>query len=90
MPPLNNKRPILDCKRFGPSQFANFQPTGFPQLDGGFHVEHGLAAATPNVNMNRQMLIAVEKEFVTILFKYFWHVLPLRSSPESLADTISE
>jgi hypothetical protein len=73
MPPLNNKVSMFNGKQFGLGQFANFHTLRFPQLNSRFNIEYRLATSPSNMNVDWQMFVAVEKEFVAILFKDFRH-----------------
>jgi hypothetical protein len=75
MPLLNNKLAVLDCKGLGLGQFAHLHPLRLAQADAGLDFEHRFSAAAPNMDMDmdRQMLIAVKKEPIPVLFEYFRH-----------------
>jgi hypothetical protein len=56
-------------------QFACFQPTRLAQFDLIFEVEHSFTTAVADMDMNWAMLVAVKREFVSILLKNLWHWL---------------
>jgi hypothetical protein len=79
MPLLNDKLLVLLCKVLRLRQLANLQTVRLPELDARFHGEHGFARSMSDVDVDRSMLVAVEKESVAVLLEDPWHCKRLLS-----------
>lgn len=73
MPLLDDKRLVLPRKLLRVRKLPYFQTNRLAQFDHGVHVKYGLAPGITDVDVDRPMLVAVEKESVAILFKDFGH-----------------
>lgn len=77
MPLLNDKLPLFLRKPLCFRQFPDLESLGLSEFDGLFDVEDRLAAAKSHVNMDWPMIVALEKETVTVFLKHLRHELRL-------------
>jgi len=45
---------------------------GFPKLDAIFYIEYGLASALAHMHVDGAVIVAVEEEYESVLFKDSW------------------
>jgi hypothetical protein len=73
MPPLDYKLSVLLRKLLGARQLLDLESLRFPQLDTFLDVEHCFASASPHVDVNGPMFVAVKEEPIPIFLKDVWH-----------------
>jgi hypothetical protein len=66
IPLVNNKRPVLGCKLFGPGQFPNFEAPRLPEFHVLLDLEDCLPTTVSNMNVYRPVLVTVKKESVAV------------------------
>jgi len=73
MPHTKDKLSILSCKCLGLGKFSHLQALRFPQFDFGLDVKDGLPIAISHMDMNRTVIVAVEKETISVPLEHPRH-----------------
>ena len=75
MPLLDNKFFVLLCQVLCFQKFFRLETNRFAQNDVSFNLKYSLAAATPDVNVDWYVVVAVEEEPETVLGENCGHCL---------------
>lgn len=73
MPFLYNKLFVFDCKIFCLRQLVRFHPDRFAQNYLAFYDEYRLTIAAFHMNVNRCVIVTVEKESESVFREYGRH-----------------
>ena len=68
MPFLDHQLFVLGRNRLGLRDVTQLHPLGFPQLDTVVQIEHRLSTSATDMDVNRVMVVAVEKENKSVFF----------------------
>lgn len=74
IPGLNYKLAIRFCQLFGLTKFVKLEARRFTKFDIRLDVKHRFAVAFPHMNVNRSMIVAIEKEAKSIFDEDRRHV----------------
>ena len=68
MPFLDHQLFVLGRNRLGLRYITQLHPLRFPQLDTVVQIEHRLSTSAADMDVNRCMVVAVEKEKKSVFF----------------------
>ena len=75
MPVVDDHLPVIGCNRLRFGQITQLDTLRLSQLNPFIQIEHRLASSAANMDMNRGVLIAVEKEHKTVFLQNFRYSL---------------
>jgi len=73
MPFFDDQLAGIGCNRLCFGQITQFEALGLAQLDTVIQNKHGLASSAADMDVNWWVLVAVEEEHESVLFKDPWH-----------------
>ena len=71
MPFLDHQLFVLGRNRLGLRDVTQLHPLGFPQLDTVVQIDHRLSTSAADMDVNRGMVVAVEKEDKSVFSRTF-------------------